>query len=200
MAHSSMFRTSLKAVSAFALLMAATNPAQAAYKFLVKGPVCTGPNYCFKEFTGTGTVPISIDLPAYTNSSGVTMPALTFSGNLRVQQVASKLCKPGTGGKLEWLDQGTNVQGLVGDLTSGNYTMTLGFVTNATASACTQYGLESLSYSRTYTINQGGRTIVVIANGTYHVYNTATIPEPETLLLLVAGLGAMGLALRRKRG
>ena len=201
MKHSPMIRSLFQVIAVCLLLVSTASPAMAAYKLLIKGPVCPGPAYCNTEFDLNGGS-ISISLPAYG-----TMPASTFTGPVSLVRVQSKLCKPGTNGNLEWLDQGKNVQGVQGSLKTpdGVYTMDLIFsqtnpVTNPTG-PCTNYGQESFSYTRAYTITTGGRSgLTVIASGTDFVYNTNSIPEPETLLLLLAGFGSMGLVtIRRKR-
>lgn len=38
----------------------------------------------------------------------------------------------------------------------------------------------------------------VVATGTYHVHNVNTVPEPETVLLLLVGAGGLYLARRRR--
>lgn len=45
-------------------------------------------------------------------------------------------------------------------------------------------------------IQGNGRTDAILAQGTYSY--TTTVPEPSTLVLLVAGLGALGFARRRR--
>jgi len=206
MAHPSMLRSSLQVASACLLLMAAASPASAGYKLWIKGPVCSAQNPCSTAEIGSSG-PISIALPAYDDPNTpqpVDMPALTFSGNINLQTVISELCKPGTNGQPEWLKAGSNVKGVTGTLTSANYTLVLTFnptdnpntICNAAA-----LGQETKLYARGYTITQTtGRVVTtIVSNGVHYVYNVAAIPEPETLFLLMAGLGAMGVVTWRKR-
>jgi hypothetical protein len=112
MAHPSTFRSIFWAAST-CMLLAAAAPATAGYKLLIKGPVCSGPGYCATgELAGDGV--ISISLPAYEDPNtpaSPDMPALTFTGNVRLQQTVSQMCKPGTNGQPEWLQAGSNVKG-----------------------------------------------------------------------------------------
>lgn len=125
--------------------------------------------------------------------------------NVVVENVT--LNKPGTGGQNELLNQGPNVEGLTG---------TLQFSTNAAGNCA---GVGDSIVNKTYTItfnysagsqNTAGRTFTLscagpdtfTTTGQYHVQNTANaVPEPETLWLGVAGLGALLLSRRlRRRG
>ncbi len=219
MARPSLLRNTLKLAAAGVVLASAASPAAAStYKFLIKGPVCATAPYCFVEFNYTShttppavplTVPVTINLPAYNPPTGVGMPALTFSGNVSVRELLSKICKPGTNGKLEWLAAGSNVEGISGNLTAtdpGNgqtYTLSLTFATqhqldDSKPATCTTYGQETYQYVRGYGITRLPRT-TILTGGTYHVYDTASIPEPETLALLAIGLGALGFSVRRRR-
>lgn len=126
------------------------------------------------------------------------------------------LNKPGTGCsppdynqpgcKLEDLQQGPNVQGL-GGFTTGSegsistklsnqyprYRLTFKYDENVSPAART-YKIELLSIANRV------ETVALISEGKYYVRNTANpIPEPETLLLLMVGLGAMGVIVRRWR-
>lgn len=209
MAQPSTFRSIFWAAST-CLLLAAAAPASAGYKLLIKGPVCSGPGYCATgELAGGG--PISISLPAYDNpntAASPDMPALTFSGNITLQQTVSEMCKPGTNGQPEWLKAGSNVKGAIGTLSATDasnvvYTLALTFDPTAnpnTVCSAATLGQESMLYARGYAITKGGRTpTIVVSNGLHYVYNIAAIPEPETLLLLMGGLAAMAVVARRKR-
>lgn len=209
MAQPSTFRSIFWAAST-CLLLAAAGPATAGYKLLIKGPVCSGPNYCATgELAGGG--PISVAVPAYDDPNTLAspdMPALTFTGNISLQLATSELCKPGTNGQPEWLQAGSNVKGVTGtlsatDVSNNVYTLALTYNEEVNPnSVCNSsiLGQENKLYTRGYTIIKGGRTTTTIVdNGAYYIYNVAAIPEPETLLLLIAGLGAMAFVVRRKR-
>lgn len=203
-----MIRSLLQVIATCLLLAASYSPAFAAYKMLIKGPICPTSPYCYVEFNYSGSNPvgpISITLPAYTPASGPSFPGGTFTGNINVISSTSQVCNQGTKGNLEWLDAGSNVHGLSAVLNStigtDTYTLTLSYATQASGEACNQKGNETLLYTRSYTLSKNGRSGgTVTGSGTYFVYNIASvIPEPKTLLLLLAGLGAMGIVTWRKR-
>jgi hypothetical protein len=192
------------------MLLAAAAPATAGYKLLIKGPVCSGPGYCATgELAGNGA--ISVAMPAYDDpntAASPDMPALTFTGNVNLQQTVSQMCKPGTNGQPEWLQAGSNVKGAIGTLTATDasnvvYALALTFdpkVNPNTVCNASTLGQESVQYLRGYSITKSGRPqTIVVSNGEHYIYNVAAIPEPETLLLLMAGLGAMAFVVRRKR-
>jgi hypothetical protein len=98
--------------------------------------------------------------------------------------------------------QGPNVVGLTGTLQ----------MTTSAAGDCAGAGTDTIP--KTYTINfsqsgTSGGTFNVTCTGDgsytsatypYYVYNTASsVPEPETLLLVLLGLGAMGWVVRKSR-
>ena len=99
--------------------------------------------------------------------------------------------------------QGLNVEGLTG---------TLQFSTN-TAGDCDGTGTSTDTKTFTITFSYGGsptpdsRTFALTCSGPgnfstsgrYDVRNTASVPEPETLLLMLAGLGGYKLVMRRRR-
>ena len=100
--------------------------------------------------------------------------------------------------------QGPNVEGLTGTLTR---------VTNApgtcqgTGSSSNQktytltfsYGGTPNTASRTFTLSCAGPGNLTPISGHYDVRNTASVPEPETLLLVLAGLGGYKLVMARRR-
>lgn len=124
--------------------------------------------------------------------------------NVVVENVT--LNKPGTGGQTEPLDQGPNVEGLTG---------TLQFATNAPGDC---EGTGPATETKTYTIafsyaagtqNSAGRTYSIACagpgsftprTGQYYVRNLANpVPEPETIWLALAGLGALVLSRVKRR-
>ena len=142
------------------------------------------------------------------------------------------MCKPGTGGKYEWLDQGLTVVAVTGTLTSasvpasppapliptGTYRLVFtntGVVDNYATSngACTVVpGKET--YTITYTSTRGATLEKNIGTPsvpnwvnintpttTYNLWNlTNGVPEPGTLLLVLAGLLGYGwMTMRRTR-
>lgn len=119
-----------------------------------------------------------------------TTSPVTFSGFTK-DIVQINMLKPGTNGNLECLDQGNNLSGMHGTVTSGAYTLTLGF---SYINGCTPNPLPS--FTRTAILTGGMTTF----NGTYHVYNTSTVPEPGTIMLLLAGLFGLATMSWIKRG
>lgn len=94
--------------------------------------------------------------------------------------------------------QGPNVEGLAGDVTNGvngtnRYTLRLAYT-----------GDGSGTINRTFTILKGQGQPQTVATGTYYFRNTkngpiGTVPEPETPLLMLAGVGALALVRLLKR-
>ena len=136
-------------------------------------------------------------------------PTLSFGQNcpnLNVVRTPVKLCKPGTKGNLEWLDQGNTVIGVTGNATSasncnapnGAYELTLTFA--FTTTYANSNGACSASGQKTYTSTpgavidqkQGGNSIIKLTT-TYNFWNAInTAPEPGTALLMLMGLLALG--------
>ena len=136
-------------------------------------------------------------------------PTLSFGQNcpnLAVVRTPVKLCKPGTKGSLEWLDQGNTVIGVTGTTTSanncnspnGSYALTLTFAFTTTYG--TSNGACSVSGQKTYTSTpgavidqkQGGNSIIKLTT-TYNFWNAInTAPEPGTALLMLMGLLVLG--------
>lgn len=100
--------------------------------------------------------------------------------------------------------QGPNVEGLTGTLqfsttapgtcqgtgnTAGNKTYTLTF----------SYGGTPNAANRTFSLTCSGPGNLTPIAGHYDARNTASVPEPETLLLMLAGLGGYKLVMRRRR-
>ena len=117
-----------------------------------------------------------------------------------------KLCKPGTKGNLEWLDQGNTVIGVSGTTTSANncnlpnlaYQLTLTFA--FTTTYATSNGACSASGQKTYTSTTGavidqkdGSNSINKLTNTYNFWNAInTAPEPGTAVLMLMGLLVLG--------
>lgn len=109
-----------------------------------------------------------------------------------------KMCAPGTGGNLEWLDQGPTVVGVTGTLTSttpATYTLTLGMgpVTDSYSTSngtCSTAGAKTYTYTSSAVITQG---ITTPLTNTYNFWNVAgTVPIPGTIFLLLIGMLVLG--------
>lgn len=163
------------------LALSVFSPASfAAHVFFLKGAL-SGP--AGTEAPGTLTI--------VANTFG-THPALTF---LIPSPVTSQIYTFKNG---ECLDQGVNNVGVNASIPAnedGSYVLTLSVVVPAEATnpSCTSTAdpVRDASLS-----GPSGFTTV---SGTYHLYNTASIPEPGTMALMGLGLGALVFSLRRKR-
>ena len=130
------------------------------------------------------------------------------SQTLTVARAFVKLCKPGTKGQLEWLDQGNAVVGVTGVLTGTvagppqrNYRMTLtmsGIVDTYSSSngPCSTLGQKTFTFTGGALIErQSGSSgnFNTVLNTTYNFGSvTNRTPEPATLLLMLTGLLALG--------
>jgi hypothetical protein len=198
------------------VMLAASGSALAAsYNIILKDSggtalACATGGFTFNKTTaGTfGTTGASVSLAGCPTTFVPGIANGTYSpGALDVVVENVTLNKPGTGGQVEPLDQGPNVEGLTG---------TLQFSTTAPG---TCQGTGSSGGNKTYTItfsyaagsqNTAGRTYTLICAGSgsfsttgqYHVRNTANaVPEPESLWLALIGLSALALSRRlRRRG
>lgn len=81
-------------------------------------------------------------------------------------------------------DQGPNVVSINGSLSSGN--------------GSNHYTITFLN-DKSFTVTQNTGQNPQVGSGTYHVYNLASVPEPESLALVVLGLGALALSRLRAR-
>jgi len=125
--------------------------------------------------------------------------------SLTVVTTPVKMCAPGTGGNLEWLDQGPTVVGVTGALTSttpATYTLTLGMtgITDTYASPpalpCTLHA-KTYNYTSSAVITKGGPALLT---NTYNFWNVAgTVPVPGTLFLLLIGMLALGWTSMKRR-
>jgi hypothetical protein len=124
--------------------------------------------------------------------------------NVVVQNITTN--KPGTGGQIEPLFQGPNVEGLRGNLqfTTSTLGNCQGVGTTLQAKVYRIIFLYSdtdgtpTPQERTYSItcSTPASAPTTVATGRYHVFNPlSTVPEPETLLLFLTTLGGLGLAL-----
>lgn len=99
--------------------------------------------------------------------------------------------------------QGLNVEGLTGTLvftttTPGACDGTGTSTDPKTFTITFSYGGSPIPASRTFTLTCAGPG-TFSTSGHYDVRNTASVPEPETLLLMLAGLGGFKLVMRRRR-
>jgi len=137
---------------------------------------------------------------------------LTFGAGTQTLTVVSapvKMCKPGTGNQLEWLDQGTTVVGVTGVLTSGTsstvpnngYRLTLSMtgISNTYGSsngACTTLGQKTYAYTAGAVIDKqtgGSGNFTNVLTSTYNFWNaTNGVPEPGTIFLMLMGLLGLG--------
>ena len=147
-------------------------------------------------------------------------PTLTLgqSQTVTVVKALVKLCKPGTKGQLEWLDQGNTIVGVTGAVTSGNssavpingyrLTLTMTGISNTYGSS---NGACSVSGQKTFTFTPGAVIAKQIGNSgnfntilttTYNFWNAInTAPEPGTAVLMLMGLLVLGwLNYKRTRG
>ena len=178
--------------------MASTASAQA-YNVFLKAPASTTPLICASggfTFTKSGV-----------GTFATTGPSVTLSGcpTTFVPSIANGVYSPGTGVSavvesvtINAQDQGPNVVGLTG---------ALGFQTSA-GGDCAGAGTSTLQ--KTYTItfsylssqptpNPGGRMYTITCtgdgsfsvSGLYHVNNTNTVPEPDSVWIALLGLGAL---------
>ncbi|WP_165922929.1 PEP-CTERM sorting domain-containing protein [Sulfurirhabdus autotrophica] len=137
---------------------------------------------------------VTIDNPGTgtTNCTGIptTTSPITFSGFAQ-NTVPISMIKPGTNNNPECLNQGSNLSGVNGSATTSGFTLTFAFsYTNGCPAPLPVF-------TRTATLTDGS----TVFNGTYYVYNTNTVPEPSTIMLLLAGLlGLAGMSWLKRSG
>jgi hypothetical protein len=130
-------------------------------------------------------------------------------GNVVANVVPVTLVKTGTGGNPECLDQGLNLSGVTGgsSVGTGANTRTLAFsFTGSAGCAHPNYSVPTYQgpFQRTASIARGAGSLqTTVFQGAYHIYNeTNPIPEPNSILLILAGASSLGLLAlwRRKAG
>jgi hypothetical protein len=180
----------------------------------------------------SGTVTVSAQTPAVITDAGAVTTPLTFtftdppppantttvtlgaSQTVTVVSTPVKMCKPGTRNQLEWLDQGNQVIGVNGTLTSGTtsavpangYRLTLTFTFNSTYASsngpCTVSGQQSYTSTKVAVLDKRQGSSAIFVNeltSTYNFWNaTNTAPEPSTVLLMLMGLLVLGWMSRKR--
>jgi len=124
---------------------------------------------------------------------------LVFIGGVTPSIVPIHMLKPGTKGALECLDQGSNFSGVNGSVVSGNQTLSFGF---GYTDGCTGgNALPTFSRPVTLSMPENPEADIIVFNGLYHIFNEGNpVPEPGSLLLLVAGAASLILiGLQRRR-
>lgn len=164
---------------------------------------------------GTGFT-MTIDNPqagTVTPSSGdcttipkANQPLVFGAGNVVANVVPITNVKTGTNNAPECLDQGLNLSGITGGSTvgTGGNARSIAFsFTGAAGCPHPNYSVPTYQapFQRTVSIRTGsGPAQRIVYQGAYHIYNTASVPEPGSLLLLLAGATGFGvLALSRRK-
>lgn len=161
-----------------------------------------------------GAVTLPLTLGAFDGN-----PTLQFgqSQTLTMVRAFVKLCKPGTRGQLEWLNEGNAIVGVTGVLTSGTsstvpqngYRLTLGMtnIVNTFGSSngpCSPLGAKTFTYTGTAVIDKRAGVSDNFINKLTNTYNFGNLvnraPEPETVVLMLTALLALGwVSMRRSR-
>lgn len=133
---------------------------------------------------------------------------VNFTGTLTPETRNTKLCKPGTKGKLEWLDEGSTIVGAHGTLTASvnpvTYQLNIpaGIISVQDVSGpCSQLGQSNYTVTRAATtILKDRATLATASVVTGSAGGIPTIPEPGTLSLIALGLASLGwMGSRRTR-
>lgn len=169
---------------------------------------------------GSVTTPITIAVTGVNSGNAVTYGA---GQTLVVQTLPKvKMCKPGTGGNLEWLDQGLSVIGATGTLNSATPTNNqnnfihrlvlsqTGLTDNYSSSngSCSAVGSLSYSVTRTAVIeSRNGNSVNfnlaftgIFSFGNVLGSGPGGVPEPGTISLIGLGLAVLGwMSVKRVR-
>lgn len=197
----------LKCVAlAGAMLLPAVTWADDHFLDVVVAPV---PTPAIVTHTGTLTQPLTLAAGFAGEPAAL---VFTAAVPLTLSSVMVKMCAPGTGGNLEWLDQGSTVVGVTGTLTAAsptaNYALALSMgpatdTYSTSSGTCAVQGAKTYNYTSsaviTKTVIIGGAVSNVLTN-TYNFWNVSNlVPEPGTLFLLLIGMLGLGwMSLKRK--
>lgn len=150
---------------------------------------CAAGGFQFTK-SGDGSFPVTSPSVVLASPCFGLVGQLAFNQNpgVNAQVVTTTADKPGTGGAIETLNNGPNVEGITGSLdnVTGQYRIQFAFA------GTTQ------PFTRSYSILRisDGATVV---SGNYYVRNDLrTVPEPNTAALAAGALALMLLAARRR--
>lgn len=147
-------------------------------------------------------VVVNISIPA--DALGVQHPALAFNANVVNQQpllCRTQSLKPVSGalvpaGTKQCLDNGTNLAGVLGSLTTkdGQYTLTFNSTTSNILASNGCSANDEPTYNRTFTIT--GPSGFNVTNAYQVVNQVHAAPEPGSLPLMFIGLGGLAMMWR----
>lgn len=188
MRHSLLIRN----VAAAAAVLATSVTARAGFDGTTFGVYYAVPT-AGSQYAGATAAPstfaVGVGVESVVSVEGVTTIAIDFSDNSLDLRLGTVLNNP------TWSQAPFN--GLVFDLQAGG---PINFTSATIGSGTTMAGfdLSRVSFSSSQiTINWNGLSY---ADGTEVIVNfAAQVPEPQTYVLLIAGLGAMALARRRRQ-
>ena len=177
--------------------------------------VVTTPAAVSKQATvsDAGTFPNPLQLLTLSNfDNNATLEFGAGGQSLTVVKALVKMCAPGTGGNLEWLDQGNTAVGVTGTLSAtsptASYSLALGMtgitdVYGASNGTCAPKGAKTYSYTSTAVITKTTVPGGVVSNAltsTYNFWNVAgTVPVAGTLFLLLIGMLGLGWMTMKRR-
>lgn len=178
--------------------------------------VCTAPGVTQNQAavvngtSGAVTTPLVLSGLQGTDCTALNNGVSFSSGTLTFETANTKLCKPGTKGNLEWLDEGPTIVGVNGTLSATVGTVTYQVVipvgtpnVQGVSGTCSQLGQSNYTVSRgPTTISENSSTTLATASVVAApAGGIPTIPEPGTLSLIglgLVGLGWMGAKRARK--
>lgn len=137
----------------------------------------------------TGAFNMTIDNPSGGTmtcpSIGTNNNPISITGALATQLPVVHMLKPGTNNQNECLNQGNNLVGVTGSASGGTGTnaRSIAFSFSFT-DGCP--GLPA--FSRPATLSGGSGANAFSFTGTYYIYDINSVPEPGTIMLLLAGL------------